>query len=60
MTYTVTSDRMAWPAGTVLHADDLAGSNIEALVAGGHLAATDTEQTEPRKRRKAETSEDQT
>lgn len=57
MTYTVTSDRLAWAAGTVLTADELAGSNIGALVAAGHLAETDPE-PEPRKRRKAETPED--
>ena len=34
----VESDRMAWAAGTTLTADDLSGCNIEALVAGGHLA----------------------
>lgn len=59
MTYTVISDRLAWAAGTVLTADDLAGSNIGALVAAGHLAETDPE-PEPRKRRKAETPEDLT
>jgi hypothetical protein len=32
------SKRLAWPAGTVLGANDLAGCNIEALVQGGHLA----------------------
>jgi hypothetical protein len=40
MTYTVLSKRMDWPAGTVLSADDLAGCNIEHLVATGHLALT--------------------
>jgi len=38
MSFRVMSNRLAWPAGTVLGADDLAGCNIEALVAGGHLA----------------------
>ena len=37
MKYEVISDRLAWPAGTVLPVRDLAGCNIEALVAGGHL-----------------------
>jgi len=38
MMWTVMSNRLAWDAGTVLGADDLAGCNIEALVQGGHLA----------------------
>ena len=38
MKWTVMSKRLAWPAGTVLGADDLVGCNIDALVAGGHLA----------------------
>ncbi|HEY7823332.1 MAG TPA: hypothetical protein VIG24_10880 [Acidimicrobiia bacterium] len=38
MTFRVESKRLAWPAGTVLGADDLAGCNIDALVQGGHLA----------------------
>ena len=38
MKWTVMSKRLAWAAGTVLGADDLAGCNIEALVQGGHLA----------------------
>ena len=38
MTYEVTSDRMGWPAKTILTVDDLAGCNIDALVAGGHLS----------------------
>jgi hypothetical protein len=40
MTYTVLSSRMVWPAGTVLYPDDLAGCNIDHLVATGHLAVT--------------------
>lgn len=38
MSFRVMSNRLAWPAGTVLGADDLAGCNIDALVQGGHLA----------------------
>jgi hypothetical protein len=38
MKYEVKSKRMDWPTGTVLSADDLAGCNIEYLVATGHLA----------------------
>jgi hypothetical protein len=38
MMWSVMSNRLAWPAGTVLGADDLEGCNIEALVQGGHLA----------------------
>jgi len=38
MKWTVVSDRLAWDAGSVLTDDDLAGCNIDALVAGGHLS----------------------
>jgi hypothetical protein len=38
MMYKVQSERMAWPSGSILSADDLAGCNIVALVEGGHLA----------------------
>lgn len=38
MNWTVTSTRLAWPSGTVLGAEDLAGCNIVALEQGGHLA----------------------
>ena len=38
MTWTVCSDRMGWPQGSVLSDGDLAGCNIVALVEGGHLA----------------------
>jgi hypothetical protein len=38
MTYTVMSSRLAWPKGTVVTADELAGCNIVGLVQGGHLA----------------------
>ena len=38
MKWTVISDRLAWDAGSVLTDDDLAGCNIEALVAGNHLS----------------------
>ena len=38
MTWQVMSDRLAWDQGSTVSADDLAGCNIAALVAGGHLA----------------------
>ena len=38
MTWKVVSDRLDWPAGTVLTATDLQGCNIGALEAGGHLS----------------------
>ena len=38
MTWQVMSDRLAWDRGATVGADDLAGCNIAALVAGGHLA----------------------
>lgn len=49
MSYEVKSGRMAWPAGSVLSADDLAGCNIDHLVATGHLApaATSKKKNEP-------------
>ena len=37
-TWTVTSSRLRWPAGSVLDAHDLDGLNVDALLAGGHLA----------------------
>jgi len=37
MRYRVQSDRMAWPQGSTISADDLQGCNIVALVEGGHL-----------------------
>ena len=60
MTWKVLSERLAWPVGTRLGADDLAGCNIDALVQGGHLAAvqerTPSEQVpvSPRSKRKVE------
>jgi hypothetical protein len=42
MMYQVLSKRLAWPAGTVLSADDLAGCNINLLVATGHLTPAPT------------------
>jgi hypothetical protein len=44
--WTVLSRRLAWPAGSVLAARDLAGCNIDALVKGGHLAPS-TQQATP-------------
>jgi hypothetical protein len=42
MMYRVLSKRLAWPAGTVISEDDLAGGNIEMLVATGHLTPAPT------------------
>jgi len=54
MTYKVLSSRMTFPQGSVLSADELAGCNIEHLVATGHLApAVESKQT----KKKAEASE---
>jgi hypothetical protein len=39
MTWRVTSDRFVRPRGTVLTESDLAGCNIVAAVAAGHLEA---------------------
>ena len=39
MSWIVTSGRLRWSEGTRLSEDDLAGCNIDALVAGGHLSA---------------------
>ena len=36
-TWKVTSQRMRWPAGSTLTAADLAGLDVDALLAGGHL-----------------------
>ena len=47
MSWKVLSDRLAWPKGTVLGVDDLAGCNIEALLYAGHL--TVVEDKKPRK-----------
>lgn len=45
MTYRVLSSRLSWPAGTVLTVSELAGCNIDALIAAGHLAAVNTKRT---------------
>jgi hypothetical protein len=49
MTFEVLSDRMPWPAGSVVSADALAGCNIVALTEGGHLrlAPKTTKQRSP-------------
>lgn len=48
MKYRVISDRLTWPAGTIVDADQLAGSSIAVLTAGGHLAEVDgTPEPEP-------------
>jgi hypothetical protein len=39
MKFTVTSDRMSFPRGTVVDANDLVGGNIAVLVATGHLTS---------------------
>jgi len=60
MSFRVMSNRLAWPAGTVLGAGDLAGCNIDALVQGGHLAPagkrtpSDEVPVSPRGKRKVE------
>lgn len=38
MMWKVTSRRLPWASGTVVGQDELAGCNIDALVAGGHLS----------------------
>jgi hypothetical protein len=50
MMYQVLSKRLAWPAGTIVSAADLAGGNIEMLVATGHLTPAPT----PKKKSKWE------
>ena len=45
MKYEVTSNRLRWPAGTLLTVSELAGCNIDALVAAGHLAAVSPKRT---------------
>lgn len=47
MRWRVMSKRMAWPAGTLLGSEQLAGCNIGALVQGGHLAPVEELQTLP-------------
>jgi len=47
MTWQVMSDRFVHPRGAVLGESDLAGCNIMAAVAAGHLAAVKTRK--PRK-----------
>ena len=37
----VLSDRLPWPAGSVLSSSDLEGCNIMALIVGGHLSPAD-------------------
>lgn len=51
MKYEVLSKRMSWPTGSVLSADELAGCNIDHLVATGHLApaASSKKKAEPEK-----------
>jgi hypothetical protein len=50
MMYQVLSKRLAWPAGSIVSAADLAGGNIEMLVATGHLTPAPT----PKKKSKWE------
>lgn len=50
MMYQVQSKRLAWPAGTTVSEDDLAGANIAMLVATGHLTPAPT----PKKKSKWE------
>lgn len=51
MTWQVTSDRFDRPRGTVLTESDLAGCNIMAAVAAGHLAKV----ADPKPRKAART-----
>ena len=37
--YLVNSDRLIWPRGTIIDTADLEHSNIDALLAGGHISA---------------------
>ena len=48
MSWRVLSDRLSWPAGATLSADDLAGCNIVALVESGHLVPVPTKPTSKR------------
>ena len=43
MKYKVSSDKLRWPTGTIVNADDLAGSNIGVLINAGHLVEVDSE-----------------
>jgi len=43
MKYKVTSDKLRWPIGTIVNADDLAGSNIRVLINAGHLVEVGSE-----------------
>ena len=36
--YLVNSDRLIWPRGTIIDTADLEHSNIDALLAGGHIS----------------------
>lgn len=48
MKYKVTSDKLRWPAGTIVDADELAGSNIGVLINASHLVEVDdTPEPEP-------------
>lgn len=38
MNYFVVSNRLPWASGTTVGQEELAGCNIDALVAGGHLS----------------------
>ena len=43
MKYKVTSDKLRWPTGTIVNADDMAGSNIGVLINAGHLVEVGSE-----------------
>jgi len=45
--WTVTSDRTPWPLGATVKGSQLRGCNIDALVAGGHLAPAPTAKRRP-------------
>jgi len=50
MMFQVLSKRLAWPAGSIVSAADLADGNIDMLVATGHLTPAPT----PKKKSKWE------
>lgn len=47
MTYLVTSDNFAYPRGTELTAEQLAGTSVEALIKGGHITPSGDQPVEP-------------
>lgn len=41
MKYEVISGRLSWEPGTTVDEAELAGLNVDALIAGGHIAAVE-------------------